>query len=394
MMVVTDSGGEAQLIGDHARAVGLDLPAPSAAMKARLQERWPNFAFIGNPVDPWGVDPDFHVLYAEIVDAMAAEDVDVIGVAIDKVTTWMGGNEIDLGASAAGALIRAAEASGRFGAFFTLHGMGPAHPDVRLALREAGIPLMHGLRPAMVALRRAWYWQWWRERTLGERPASPPRPPVDEPGPVLSERSSREILAAYGIPLAAGSEASTVDEAIAAALGLGFPVVMKADVPGVAHKARAGLVRTAVASEEAVREAFDALTERAAANGTPARGVLVQETARGVELICGMRRDPLFGPVVLVGAGGSLTEVLQDVACRVAPLSREDLEEMVDECAAGRLLQATGADASSLRDTLAALSDLACNQSDIAEVDVNPLFVDDDGSVRAADALVVLGKDT
>jgi acyl-CoA synthetase (NDP forming) len=325
---------------------------------------------------------------------MATEDVDVIGVAIDKVTTWMGGNEIDLGASAAHALIRAVQASGRFGAFFTLHGMGPAHPDVRLPLREAGIPLMHGLRPAMVALRRAWYWQWWRERTYDERPPPPLRPVVEEPGPVLSERASRDILAAYDIPLAAGSVAATADDAVDAALELGFPVVMKADVPGVAHKARAGLVRTAVASEEAVREAFEALVDRASVNGTPARGVLVQETASGVELICGMRRDPLFGPVVLVGAGGTLTEVLKDVACRVAPLSREDLEEMLDDCAAGRLLSATGADASGLRGALAALSDLACNEADIAEVDVNPLFVDGDGSVRAADALVVFGKDT
>src|SRR5205823_1072674 len=83
------------------------MPAPSPEMTERLQARWPNFAFIGNPVDPWGVDTDFDSLYAEILDAMAGEDVDVIAVALDKVTTWMGGNEIDLGASAARSLVQA-----------------------------------------------------------------------------------------------------------------------------------------------------------------------------------------------------------------------------------------------------------------------------------------------
>src|SRR5262249_9106030 len=150
LMAVTDSGGEAQLIGDHARSTGLELPAPSPHMRERLFARWPNFSFIGNPVDPWGVDPDFDALYAEILEAMAAEDVDIVAVGLDKVTTWMGENEVDLGASAAGSLIRAVETSGKFGVFFTLHGMGPAHPAVRDRLREAGIPLLHGLRPSMV----------------------------------------------------------------------------------------------------------------------------------------------------------------------------------------------------------------------------------------------------
>ncbi len=165
-MAVTDSGGEAQLIGDHARALAFEVPAPSGAMKRRLQTRWPNFSFIGNPVDPWGVDPDFEVLYAEILDAMSDEDVDILAVGLDKVTTWMGANEVDLGAAAARSLIEAVKRSGKFGVFLTLHGMGPAHPSVRDQLREAGIPLLHGLRPAMVALRRAWYWNaYWRPRT-------------------------------------------------------------------------------------------------------------------------------------------------------------------------------------------------------------------------------------
>ncbi len=396
LMAVTDSGGEAQLLADHARTFGFELPAPSAAMKERLRSRWPNFAFIGNPVDPWGVDPDFESLYAEILEAMAAEDVDIVAVGLDKVTEWMGGNEVDLGASAARSLIEAVRSSGKFGAFLTLHGMGPAHPSVREALRDAGIPLLHGLRPAIVALRRAWYWScYWRERSAwpdppAERSAAVGSMPLDEPGPVLSERASREVLAGFGVPLARGAFATNADEAADAAVRIGFPAVMKADVPGVAHKAAAGLVRLGIPTETEARRAFRELIDRANAAGLQARGALVQETAAGVEVICGMRRDPLFGPVVLLGAGGTLTEVLHDVTCRVAPVAPEDVEEMLAECAVGRLLGASGTDPAGLMGVVRSLSDLALADERISEVDANPVFVAPDGAVRAADALVVL----
>ncbi len=395
LMAVTDSGGEAQLIGDHARKLGFELPPPSEAMKARLQSRWPNFSFIGNPIDPWGVDPDFEALYAEILDAMSDEDVDVVAVGLDKVTTWMGENEVDLGVSAARSLAKAVRDSGKFGVFFTLHGMGPAHPSVREELRRAGIPLLHGLRPAMVALRRAWYWNcYWRPRT---RPSGDERPPkrfafAGTAGPVLSERASREVLTTYGVPVVRGSAATTADAAAVAAERLGYPVVMKADVDGVAHKAAAGLVRVCVVSAAEARRVYRELVERATANGQHPRGALVQETARGIEVICGMRRDPQFGPVVLLGAGGALTEILHDVTCRVAPLAPEDLDEMLDECAVGRLLAATGADPAALKGVLRSLSDLALANPDVAEVDANPVFVDRDGTVRAADALIVLNR--
>jgi acyl-CoA synthetase (NDP forming) len=390
LIAVGDSGGEARLVADHARALGFQLPPPSDAMKARLQTRWPNFSFIGNPVDPWGVDPDFPPLYDEILQAMADEDVDVVAVALDKVTSWMGEHEIDLGDAVARSLIDAVERTGRFGAYFTLHGMGPAHPVVRERLKDAGIPLLHGLHPALVALRRAAWWRAWRPRT--------PLPESDrsvwsgvEEGPILSEAASRTILAAYGVPLVPGDVAATVDQAVPLAERLGFPVVMKADVPGVAHKSAAGLVAVGVAAPGAVRETFLRLTTRAETNGTPARGVLVEATASGIEVICGMRHDRVFGPVVLLGVGGTLTEVLKDVSVRLVPPSEEDLDEMLEECAVGRLVARIGGDAGALRATVAGLARLAAEHPEIREVDVNPIFVGPDGTA-AADALVVLGS--
>lgn len=396
LIAVGDSGGEAQLVADHARWTGFELPPPSESMKRRLWDRWPNFAYIGNPVDPWGVDPDFKPLYAEILEAMADEDVDIVAVALDKVTTWMGEHEIDLGASAARSLADAVRRTGRFGAFFTLHGMGPAHEAVREPLRRAGIPLMHGLRPSLVALRRAAWWEAWTARTPLPDDGGGAGAPAEwdiggEPGPVLSEASSRTILAAYGVPMVAGEVVLDAQDAVRAAAGLGHPVVMKADVPGVAHKSAAGIVAVGVAGDEAVRRAFERLTARAEGNGTPARGVLVEATASGVEVICGMRHDPVFGPVVLLGAGGTLTEILKDVAVRLVPPAAQDLDEMLEECAVGRMLRRTGADPEPLRRTIAGLARLALEHPEIREVDVNPMFVGQDGAA-AADALVVLGE--
>ena len=198
------------------------------------------------------------------------------------------------------------------------------------------------------------------------------------------------MLEAYGILLVPSESVASADDAAAAAERIGFPVVMKADAPGVAHKAAAGLVAVGVASPLAARDAFDRL-RRAATAGATWRGALVQATARGVELLCGMRRDPLFGPVVLVGLGGALTEALADVAVRVCPMSPEDLEEMFDECSVGRLLAAADAPLEPVRAVLQALSWLAVEQTEIEEVDINPLFAGPDG-VAAADALVVMNR--
>jgi len=392
MIAVGDSGGEAQLVADHARGAGFQLPAPSGAMTQRLQTRWPNFSYIGNPVDPWGVDADFPTLYEEILQAMADEDVDIVAVAIDKVTSWMGEHEVDLGESSARSLIASSRRTGKYGVYLTLHGMGPAHPLVRDQLREAGVPLLHGLRPALAALRGAAWWQAWRPRTSLAGASASTVAPLNpgEPGPILSEAASRTILAPYGIPLVAGEVAESPDDAVAVAENLGFPVVMKANAPGVAHKSAAGIVATGVASPAAVREAFDALTGRAGANGTPARGVLVEATAAGVEVICGMRHDPVFGPVVLLGVGGTLTEVLKDVSIRLVPPAVEDLDEMLEECAVGRLIERAGGDPAPVKGAVAGLARLAVERPEIREVDVNPMFVGPRGAA-AADALIVLG---
>lgn len=394
LFAVTDSGGEGNLVRDQADRLGLELPSPSASTVARLKRRWPNFAFVGNPIDPWGVDPDYQSLYGEILAAASREDVDVVAVALDKVSPWAGSNETHLGQAAADALVAATAGSAHpMPVFLTVHSTGPATEPIRDTLREAGVPLLHGLRPALAAIRRAWYWGQWRRRTPSPAAGSSIGLPdhAGSPGGVMSEWASREVLAAYGIPLVPGRRVGGPAEAERAARALGGPVVVKADAPGVAHKAAAGMVRVGVLPDQA-GEAFGSVMAAARRAGASPEGALVESTARGVELICGMRRDSLFGPVVLLGLGGTLAEAFHDVAARCCPVSPEDLEEMPGECSAGLVLAAAGASPEPVLAVVEALSRLATEHPEVREVDVNPLFAGPDG-VAAADALVVTSGD-
>src|SRR5207249_1315614 len=161
------------------------------------------------PIDPWGVDRDYEDLYREVLAGSIQEDVDVVAVGMDKVTPWAGENETHLGVVAARALITASEGRDRVvPLMFTIHSTGPAAESVREPLRAAEIPLLHGLRPAMLALRHAWWWQQWPARSF---PGSPPArhgpqaaPAMIESGPVMSERASREYLSGSGIPFVPG----------------------------------------------------------------------------------------------------------------------------------------------------------------------------------------------
>jgi acyl-CoA synthetase (NDP forming) len=244
-----------------------------------------------------------------------------------------------------------------------------------------------------VAIARTASWQAWTPRTpVEEGQGVIPLPPIDEPGEILSERASRDVLAAYGIPVAAAEPASSPEEAAAAAERVGFPVVIKADAPGVAHKAAAGLVRTGVATPEQAQEAAFQVMDAARGAGSEPRGVLIEATLRGVELIAGMRRDQAFGAVVLLGVGGALTEVLHEVSVRLCPPSQEDLAEMPGESAAGKLLAASSIDPAPVLDVVGRLSRLALEHPEVLEVDVNPLFAWP-GGVAAGDALVIVRRD-
>jgi acetyltransferase len=177
-----------------------------------------------------------------------------------------------------------------------------------------------------------------------------------------------------------------------------FPVAVKLASPDIPHKTEAGAVRLNIESLDELKRAAQSVYDSGMRHTPSARveGISIQEMASGVEVILGVVNDEHFGPYVMVGLGGVFTELLGDVSHRFAPVTVEDAREMIEELKGARMLQgfrgAPRADVAALANAIANLSWLIVDHQDrIAEIDVNPLFVREEGKgVVAADALVIV----
>jgi acyl-CoA synthetase (NDP forming) len=214
----------------------------------------------------------------------------------------------------------------------------------------------------------------------------------------LSEPRSKALLAAYGIPtvrevLIGLDEIETLTQA-----PVPFPVAVKISSADIPHKTEAGAIALDVRDVDGLKHAARTVTEAARRYKADARidGVLVQQMASGLETIVGAVNDRFFGPVVAFGLGGVFTELLKDVTYRFAPFDVDTAKEMIGELKGAALLAgyrgSAALDVDALADALARLSLLIADHAgEIAEIDVNPLFVRPKGEgVIAADALVVL----
>jgi acetyl-CoA synthetase (ADP-forming) len=210
----------------------------------------------------------------------------------------------------------------------------------------------------------------------------------------LSEFESKQVLAAYNIPVTREVFAENKDQLAAAAKEIGFPLVLKGNSPEIAHKTETGMIRTDIRNEQEAAEAFDQIM--ANIKGAPGN-VLVQEMIKGQrELVIGLTRDPQFGPCVMFGLGGIFTEILRDVSFRVAPLEKRDAMEMMQEIKGRKILEAVrgmeAADLDLLCDMLISVGQIGLDHDAVKEIDINPVILAGSKGV-AVDALVVLGDD-
>jgi acetate---CoA ligase (ADP-forming) len=222
----------------------------------------------------------------------------------------------------------------------------------------------------------------------------------------LSEHQSKQVLAAYSIPVTEERLIRDPGELAGALRDLAFPVVVKIDSPDILHKTEAGLVALGCGSAEETGAALDRILRRAKEQFPAAliNGVLVQEMVTGsiAECIVGMKKDPQFGPTILFGLGGIFVEVFGDVALRVAPLSEVDAQDMIRETRGFQLLAgARGrpkADLTAIEDVLLKMSRLALDlEPYLAEIDINPLMAGPEQAtggrpVKAVDALMLLDR--
>lgn len=381
--IVTQSGGAGVLMADRAEEVGLEIAQLSEETKTALRAVIPVFGAIGNPID------------------ITAQFIAEPRLLRDALTIVLHDPNVDIAVFYLGLMERAVEAVAENLQAAAASSEKPllvawvaAPPSACERLRAAGICMLPGATRAIdAALALA-------EHARAQRR---PRAQVIEPGAMeisshggaWPSRASFELLERAGIPVAPWRFARGVDEAVAAARALGFPVALKIESARIAHKTEAGGVRLDLRDERDVEAAFRSVitAARSYMPDAEADGVIVQSLiADGVEAIVGMQRDPQLGPLVMVGLGGVLVEVFEDVAFRAAPLVRSDALEMLEELRGYRLLTGVrgrkSADIDALVAVILAVSRLAVASSQLSEIDINPVMVSSSGAV-AVDALVI-----
>jgi acyl-CoA synthetase (NDP forming) len=382
--VVSGSGGAGVMAADMAARHGVPMPQPAEKTAEVLRSVVPEFGAARNPCDPTAQvlsvpesytkccralleDPQYGVLVCAM--SVAAQETGSIRKAIIAslareqakplavvwVSEWLQGPGSD-----------AFEADDRLGMFRSLDRC------------YAAIAAWHEWHDSRARAGQA-------EPRLSKK-ASPSLIPSNKKK-TLTERASKKILAEYGVIGVPERHAKNADEAAKAAAALGYPVVLKAD-GDIAHKTEAGAVKLDLRDEAALRAACSAMT-------AAREGFLVQPMMTGgVELVVGIKRDPLIGPVLLVGLGGVLVEIMRDTVLALAPVGKAEARRMLERLRGFRLLQgyrgSPSANLDAVCEAIARISEFAADHADqVEEIDVNPLLARADSAV-ALDALIVL----
>jgi acyl-CoA synthetase (NDP forming) len=387
--IISVSGGQAGALADKAAAMGLPVPAISAAAEARLNVAL-TFGKGFNPCDLTGEIATKPSLAVQVYQGFSGETgIGTIIYARKHLTANAG--------VAAGRML--GEAAKRPEATpLAIYAMdGTVWGEEAENYRADGVPVFDNLHDLYTATDRLAWWSSCRPR---------PRPEIASGADrghrgTLPDDVAKAILGEAGVPMPGETFAADATAAVAAARAIGFPVVMKIVSQRIPHKTEAGGVALGLDSAAAVVAAFDRLMANARAflGGGEADGVLVQEQIENaVEMIVGIKVDPALGPFVVVGLGGIFTELLKDVAIRPAPVSADEARAMVESLRGAAILGgfrgAPAADIAALAGLVADVSLLAIREAGwLAEADLNPVLVLEKGrGVRVVDALMV-GRD-
>lgn len=382
--IVTNSGGTGVELTDLLADEGVEVPELSAGLRQRIAERLPAYASAGNPVDMTPVWARFAELYPWLTEILARSgEVDVV------IPVLLQRSAMDPATVAA--LRDAVTRLRDDGVDVPVHVCWVAPRDARGnadVLQEAGVPCFEWPDRTARAVGHAMRYARRRSRVC---PPPAPTAPADAPLPVgpLAADEAAALLARHGIATAPTVVCASSGAAVTAAAELGHPVVCKAADPAVAHRTDVGGVRVGLADGAAVARAYDDLARIGPQ-------VLVQAQLTGVELAVGAVRDDRFGPAVMVGAGGTDVEVLDDVAFALAPVHDAEVADLVDGLRSAALLVGHRGTPAADRDALHALvrrtGDLLAAHPEITEIDLNPVLARPDGAV-AVDWKITVGSD-
>ncbi|VEG51456.1 acetyl-CoA synthetase, putative [Mycolicibacterium aurum] len=363
---VHDSGAERALTVDIAHEMGVRFAELSPDTITTLGSRLDDGLVATNPLDVWGTGADTRTLFGACLRAMSDDPaVAVTALAVDLVA------EFDGDTAYADAVVDVAKDTD---APLAVLASVPSAIDRAVAarLRDNAIPVLEGVRSGLAAMAHLACWPL----------------PLDCPDPVEPRPTSAtgfDLLAHYGIAVVPTRAAHSADEAVAAAHAIGYPVVLK--TAAALHKSDVGGVVLGIGDDTAVRRAYDGM---AALGGDVTVSAMASS---GIEVSVGFVRDDAFGPLVVVAAGGTLVELLDDRAIAYPPLSRMRATELVDSLRIRPLLDGwrggPRADVDALIDVVVAFGRMAVELADVYDaVEANPVIVAPRGAV-AVDVLAV-----
>jgi acyl-CoA synthetase (NDP forming) len=387
---IHDSGGERALLVDVAADVGVSFSQISDATTERIQAALDPGLEAANPLDAWGTGIDADRIFIECFRALHNDpDTAALAFVVDMTRQ---GEPHDVGYLHVAREVFESTTK----PFCILSNLASAVANDEAALlRDDGIPVLEGTASGLAALRHLLAYRDGRARA----PVVPPEPVPDDvrerwrarlgSGDDVSELEGLALLADYGVPTIDARGAASVDEAIAAAQEVGWPVALKTAAPGVHHKSDVGGVALGLRDVGALRTAYEDVSSRLGP-----QVVVATMSPPGVELALGIVRDPQFGPLVVIAAGGVLVEVLRDRRLSFPPLDERRARRSIDLLRVRPLLDGVRGTPPADVDALArAVSRLSVLAADLGEqldaLDVNPVIVTPDGCV-AVDALVVL----
>jgi acyl-CoA synthetase (NDP forming) len=389
--IITPSGGGGAWMADTLSAHGLIVPTLSDGTQATLRSLMPSYGASGNPVDVTAQGSNTGPALMTAMETLAGSDEIDMLVLIASLTS-----ETRVSTDAE----RVRETAARCGKPMTVWTYTLPSEFGRRSAAGCGLFVHSDLRNVGVAMGRLAGYAEAMARPLPALLARVDVAPLPDDLPhVLTEHHAKALLAPFGLPASRERLATTAAEAAEAAVDLGFPVVLKIASPDLPHKTEAGGVILGLQSQQSVTAAFDQIMQSAKRYKADAciDGVLVQKMApKGHELVIGMVNDPTFGPIMMVGFGGIMVELMGDVVHRPAPVDVAEATDMLRGLKSSKLLEgfrgAKPTDIAPAAELIANLSQAAVvHRERIAEMEFNPVILHADGSgLTIADALITL----
>jgi acyl-CoA synthetase (NDP forming) len=390
---MTDSGAAKTIAIDMCESLGVNLPELSAATLGSLARELPPFAAASNPVDITAMGLNDPTLYPRVLKVL----LDDPGVGT-VVVSAMPGSDVQ-GTDQVAALLPALESAPKPVIYTIMGGEWPIPEPNRRAVLDAGIPLFRSPERALRAVRDSIM------RATALRAAGESRPPRNFPplplelGGLVDELTAKSLLSKAGLPVPRSRLVTSLDDARDAARDIGYPVVLKIVSPDIAHKSDVGGIAL-VHDRNDLRQGYEGLLRAVTVHRPDARvtGVLVEQTLRdGVEMIVGAKKDPDWGPFILVGLGGIWTETLRDTVIVPGGASRPAVFAALKTLRGFPLLRgARGGpehDVDALVDAVELIGGLVDATPAILELEVNPLLVMGSGrGVVALDALITADR--